>query len=61
MLGMRVVFQIARWFLFGLLRVNFRCSSFSAIHASSLDWLKPASGRRQPSAGLDKGELIGRI
>ena len=41
--------------------LSFRCSNFSAIHANSLDWLKPASGCRLRSAGLDKGELIGRI
>jgi len=35
--------------------------NFSAIHSNSLAWLKRASGRRQLTAGLDEGELIGRI
>jgi len=58
--GQWKAFQIARW-VFLVFYLSFFRWNFSAIHASSLDWLKPASGRRQPSAGLDKGELIGRI
>jgi hypothetical protein len=53
-------FQIALWFLFFFYPLFFPWN-FSAIHANSLDWLKRASGRRQPTAGLDEGELIGRI